>query len=177
MTSHIRRSLPALMVIAVLGVSACGKSDPLPAAPGAPAAASNPAGTTPGEPQTGPAVDDIDPCALVTKEEATVLAGTPVDPAVRVRETCTYTAPVTGPTGQVEVYVGDGAKKQLDIDRDLGHEFVPVPGAGDEGWYEDGSAFVRKGNIWVSVRLVRLNDPAENKKPLTDAIVRIGARI
>jgi hypothetical protein len=176
MTIRLRRSLPALAVLAILGMAACGKSDPPPATSGPAITSGNPAGSS--SPAAGTsAAGAIDPCTLVTMQEAAVLAGTPVDPAERVRDTCTYTAPVTGPTGQVEVYVGDGAKKTLDIDRELSHDFTALPGVGDEAWLEEGNAFVRKGTIWVSVRLVRLNDPAENRQPLTDLITKVATRL
>ncbi|QOC92807.1 hypothetical protein [Micromonospora craniellae] len=47
----------------------------------------------------------MDACALVTQEEAEKLAGTPLEEPVSVRETCTYTGPVSGPLAQVEVFV------------------------------------------------------------------------
>ena len=160
-----------LALVAVM--SGCGKSpSPLsqPAADDSPVVAGGePAGTT------GAAA--IDPCKLVSKLEAETLAGTPLDEPRPVRETCTYNGPVTGPTAQVEIFVGDGAKKFLDIDRTLDHQFTSLPGAGDEAYLEDGVAFVRKGGTWVSVRLVRLNDSAENRKPLEDLIRKVATRI
>jgi hypothetical protein len=110
-----------------------------------------------------------DPCALITKADAEKLASTPLQEAVPVRETCSYTGPVSGPTAQVEVYIGDGAKKMLDVDRDLAHTFTPLPGIGDEAHLEDGAVFFRKGVVWVAIRLVRLDDPAVFRKPLEDA--------
>jgi hypothetical protein len=69
---------------------------------------------------------------------------------------------------QVEVYVGDGAKKILDIDRELEHEIWPLSGIADEAYAEDGAVFLNKSGQWVAIRLVSLNDPKESRKPLED---------
>lgn len=123
-----------------------------------------------GRPNESPASTALpDACALVTKADAEKLAGTSLEDAVPVRESCMYTGPVTGPTAQVEIYVGDGAKKMLDIDRDLQHDFIEVASIGDEAHMEDGAVFFRKSGVWVAIRLVLLNDPAENRKPLETA--------
>jgi hypothetical protein len=122
-----------------------------------------------------PSVVSFDACELVTKAEAETLAGTPVDPGQAVNPSepsCTYTAPPTGPLGQVQVFVGAGAKKTLDIDRELQHEFTEVPGIGDEAWEENNAIFFRSGTTWVAIELVRLNDPAENREPL-EALAKI----
>lgn len=153
-----------LIPVLILALAAgCGGETPQPttAAP-----ASDPA-VKAVEPSAAAALPDA--CKLLTKADAEKLAGTPLEDAVPVRETCTYTGPVTGPTAQVEVYVGDGAKKMLDIDRDLGHAFTPLAGIGDEAHLEDGAVFLRKGTVWVAIRLVRLDDPAAFRKPLEDS--------
>ncbi|MFG1955263.1 hypothetical protein [Micromonospora sp. NPDC048830] len=113
----------------------------------------------------------------MSKQEAEKLAGTELEDPVAVRESCTYTGPVTGPTAQVEVFVGDGAKKIYDVDRDLGHEFTPIAGAGDEAYAEDGAVFVSKGGVWVSIRLVRTDDPATYRKPLADLARTVAGRL
>lgn len=120
---------------------------------------------------------EIDPCSLVTKPEAEQVAGTPLDDAKPVRETCTYTGPTSGPTAQVEAYVGPGAKKFFDIDKnDLGHEFRKLEGVGDEAWAEENAFFIRNGEVWVGVRLVRLNEPKENEKPLDELAKKVATR-
>ncbi|SIM79849.1 DUF3558 domain-containing protein [Micromonospora cremea] len=124
-----------------------------------------------------PAAAAVDACALVTRQEAEKLAGTRLeDPLEKPtdRDTCTYTGPVTGPTAQVEVYVGDGAKKFLDIDRELGHKMTPISGVGDEAYAEDGTVFVSKGGVWACVRLVRSEDPALYRAGL-EAVARTAA--
>ncbi|GAA4983914.1 DUF3558 family protein [Actinopolymorpha pittospori] len=179
-----RPALLGVVVLAMTGLVGCGQDAPeavadSQAAQVSPAAepTTEPAPTQTPSPTPTPTPAAVDPCALVTAEEAAHLAGTPLNPAQRVRDTCTYTGPVTGPTAQVEVYLGDGAKKILDIDRQLGHELKPLPGVGDEAYAEDGAAFFQKSGLWVSIRLVRLNDPAENRKPLEEAARTAASRV
>ncbi|MGW0433435.1 hypothetical protein ACWDV4_12980 [Micromonospora sp. NPDC003197] len=166
----------------IVGLIACGSPDgsgltggdaPKPTV----AVTADAGATADAEPTEAAAQSEIDPCALVSKQEAEHLAGTPLQEAVRVRETCTYTGPVTGPTAQVEVFVGDGAKKYLDIERDLGHELRPLAGVGDEAYASFEAVWINKSGQWVSIRLVRLNDPAENRKPLEDLARKVVSRI
>ncbi|WP_233563159.1 DUF3558 family protein [Micromonospora musae] len=178
---QIRRpARPAAALLAALlaaTVAGCGseQEDP-PVAPVGAAPSEQPAtGAEPSPPAAPPAT--VDPCALVTRKEAEQLAGTKLDAAVPVRETCTYTGPVTGPTAQVEVFVGDGAKKFLDIERELGHELRPLAGVGDETYASLEAVFVSHSGQWVSVRLVRLNDPAENRAPLERIARTVAGRI
>lgn len=103
---------------------------------------------------------EVQVCELVTDEEAEVLAATPLDAPVPSAESCRWTGPVTGPLAQVEIYVGDGAKKIFDIDQTLEHEFVPVAGIGDEAHAEDGAIFFSVSGRWVAIRLVGLGDSA-----------------
>jgi hypothetical protein len=182
MISRQRLALAGLAVATAVVLSGCGGSgdDAAKASGGEPAATTEgPAATeapAAEESSAAPAASTVDPCALVTKQDADKLAGTPVADAVKVRETCSYTAPPTGPTGQVEVYVGDGAKKILDIDRELGHEFRQIAGVGDECYAEDGAVFINKSGVWVAIQLVRLNDPAENRKPLEEIARKAAGR-
>ncbi len=116
---------------------------------------------------TAPA--ELDACALVSKEEAEAVVGTPLEEPVEAPEACTYAGPVTGPTAQFEVFVGDGAFKFLEIDRDeLGHEFEEIPGTGDEALLEDGSLFIRKGEQWVALRVVLLEELSVYRQQLLD---------
>ncbi|MEU2637672.1 hypothetical protein ABZ591_24280 [Micromonospora fulviviridis] len=172
------RLLPALALAAALLAlpTGCGRADD------PPAGAAPPAGAVPAEPEpeateAAPSAAPPDACALVSRADAERLAGTPVQEAVPVRESCTYTAPVTGPTAQVEVYVGDGAKKYLDIERDLGHEVRPLAGVGDEAHLTAEAFFIRKGAVWVAVRLMRLNDPQENREPLRSLARTVAGRM
>jgi hypothetical protein len=123
-----------------------------------------------------------DACTLLTLQEATKLAGTTLNPATpagpgEAVTLCEYTGPTSGPVAQVEVYVGDGAKQILDTDRRIGHTVNPITATGDEAYEEDGNVFVRKGEVWAAVRLVRLNDPAENRDPLRLAATTVVGRL
>ena len=167
-------------VVLLLATSACGGSDEAAQPSGADRDTSV---TTPVDPpspvDSATPVDDAAPaapadkpapngCDLVTDKEAAALVRLKLGPKQSSPQGCTWTASPTGPTGQLEVYVGDGAKKTLDIARTLGHELEELPGIGDEA-YLDGPAndvFIRKADIWVVIHLVRLNDPKENREPL-----------
>ncbi len=124
-----------------------------------------------------------DPCTLLTQQEAEAVTGVPLQAGVPggaggTVTSCTYTSSPTGETAQVTVTVGDGAKKIYDIDHDaLKHTFTAIPGIGDEAWEEDDAVFVRKGQTWVALNLVRLNDAAANRAPLETAIKLVASRL
>jgi hypothetical protein len=145
-----------------------------------------PTGTAPSSAAgTSAAPAKLDACALLTKSEAEALAGTPLNDAVAAgpagsgdNTLCQFTGPTTGPTAQVEVFVGDGAKKQLDIDRDnLMHAFTDCAGIGDQCLQEDDNIFVEKNGTWASINLVLLNDPAMNVQPMQTAIKQVADRL
>ena len=122
----------------------------------------------------------LDACQLVTKSDAETVAGTPLNegqPGNPLSPSCVYTAPVSGPLGQVSIYIGDGAKKTYDIDVELKHEFTPVPNIGDEAYEESDAIFFRKGIIWVALELARLNDSAENRIPLETLAKKVAAQL
>ncbi|NUR27687.1 MAG: DUF3558 family protein [Catenulispora sp.] len=122
-------------------------------------------------------VAGADPCTLVTRAEAQKLVGTAVDDAVRAGQetdspSCTYTGPTSGPTAQVEVHTGPGAKKYYDLERDgLSHAMQAAPGIGDEAWTDkdDLSIFVRKGDAWFVIHIVVLDEPDKFIPRLRDA--------
>ncbi|GII56761.1 hypothetical protein Pth03_51500 [Planotetraspora thailandica] len=171
------------LITGALAVAGCGASaaDPAPtvtvtvteepaAAPGTPDAAATDAALA------GP----VKACELVTKAEAEKLAGTKLADGVEgdpSTPACRYTGPPTGPTAQVEVYAGDGAKKIFDIDKTLEHKFTEVPGIGDEAHYEDNMIFFLKSGTWVGIRLVLLNDPAKNRKPMEELAATAASRL
>ncbi|MBI4942706.1 MAG: DUF3558 family protein [Actinobacteria bacterium] len=191
MQPTIRTALPltaALCTLALAGCSAGGAGGTVTVtqtvtvtAPADGQAAPEP---TPGAADGAPSALP-DPCALLTREDASTLAGLRLgdgDAAgpAGTRTACTYSAPTTGPTGQVSVFVGDGAKKQMDIDIELGHEFTPLTGVGDEATIEDGYGFVRKGDTWVSINVVLLDDETQAKKTakrLAAALGTVAARL
>ena len=110
-----------------------------------------------------------DPCKLVSKADAEKLAGATLQAGVLVEgddPSCTYSGDPNGPTAQVEVFLNDGAKKFLDIDRQLGHDFTTLTGIGDEAYIEDFTIFFRKGARWGAIHLVRLLDADPFVEPL-----------
>ena len=124
-----------------------------------------------------------DPCQLLTQDEASTLAGIPLAAGVSAgpdgaKTLCQYTSDPNGPTGQVGIFVGDGAEKSLQIDRDvLSHTFTTVPGIGDEAYLEDFNIFFRKGANWAQINLVLLNDPSLSAEPLKTAAGLMASRL
>jgi hypothetical protein len=129
--------------------------------------------------QCAPSEETVDACELVTHEEAEALAGTSLDPAVPGSSSCAYSGPVSGPLAQVEIYVGDGAKQYLDTDRGIGIELTPIADLGDEAYAElvQNVIFFRVSGLWVAIRVVRLNDPAENNAPLEALGRQVAAKL
>lgn len=121
-----------------------------------------------------------DACSLLTPTEAQALASTPLNPQVESTDKtlCQYVGPTTGPEAQVELIVGPGALKGLQIDRDaLKHTFTPVPGIADEADEESDNIFIRKGTLWVQINLVLLNDPTQNRVALETAAKAVAGRM
>lgn len=142
-------------------VETSGAASPLPAAPQPTAPqASAPQATAPkpaGPPPAPRRISDVPACSLITHDEAQNITGGPLAEGRQSSASCVYSPTPDGPTLQVELYLGDGAKKQLDIDRDvLGHDFVEVPQVGDEALLKSGHLFVRLGEEWFSLRSVTL---------------------
>jgi hypothetical protein len=137
------------------------------AAASPPVAEATTAATPSPEPTSSPTPEPtpapIDPCSLVTRDEANTLAGVKVGdpmPAGDPPTHCTWPTPTSGAVGQTEVEVGDGAKKAYDIDNTvLHHAFTPVDGLADEAYQEDRAIFFRKGDVWVEISVVRLDSP------------------
>lgn len=173
----LRTLAPLPLLAACLLLAAC--SSPAPAQ-GPPSDAGDP-GTV--DVDDTPTVDgphrldiaSVDACQILTRPDAEALIGVsltePLSEATSDVSSCTYPGDPNGPTGQVEIYIGPGAKQQLDIDRDqLGHAFTEAPGIGDEAWQEDSMIFARTGDDWISIRLVSLDDPAIFVAPLQSAM-------
>lgn len=173
------RRAAGLATVAVLALAGCGGGDD----EGSPDTTSlfdddpTTTTTTAAEETTTTVAEVPDACALVSKEEAEAVAGTALDEPVPGDAACTYTGPVTGPLAQFEVYVGEGAFKFLEIDRELQHVFEPIPGAGDESYLEDGTAFVRVGDLWVALRVVRLDELSVYRDAMTELAVAVAGRI
>jgi hypothetical protein len=172
----------ATFIVVAAAIAGCNSSSGTPAAapsPTAPAQSTAPAPQPSPQPTaSAPAASAppaaIDPCALITKAEADQLASvtlqdaSPEGAAGQAPTRCVWPAPLTGSVGQVEIDVGDGAKKALDIDKMLGHEFVPADGVGDEAVVEDFSIFVRTGQTWIELHLVGGDHPDNGRQALQD---------
>jgi hypothetical protein len=170
---RIRLAVLALGLVASVVLGACSGAAATAAAP-TPAPTPVPTDTAVADtatPTEVPLLTDAplpDPCKLLTQDEADTLAGVKLGAALPEGippTNCVWPTPVTGSVAQVEVGVGDGAKKFLDIDKDtLGHTFTQVSGLGDEAWQESDTVFVRTGTLWFSLHLVKL-DASPNDQP------------
>jgi hypothetical protein len=157
----MRRAVSAIVLAALLAAGACSSS----VAGSGSAAEPERTSTRPAAPPSSPAaITDpgaaakTDPCSLVTQDEADAIAGTKLQPKSRAEQLCTFATPTTGSPAQLEVYVGDGAKKFYDIDKiNLGHRFKAVAGVGDEAHLEDGAIFCSAKGTWIGLRLLRLD--------------------
>jgi hypothetical protein len=180
---HVLRTCADSVILgAVLGACAGASPTAPPSVPAsattttAPATAPPPSGSP--EPELTFAV--LDACAILPQKDAERIAATPLEtgqPGNPLNPSCSYNGPITGPLAQVQIFIGDGAKKTYDIDVELKHEFKDVAGIGDEAHQENNAIFVRKGTTWVAIELVRLNDPAENVKALQDAAKKVVAAL
>ncbi|OLT16104.1 hypothetical protein BJF78_15235 [Pseudonocardia sp. CNS-139] len=164
----------ALAVVAALAGCATVTGTPSAADP---AATTDAADVGAEETTAAPAAAAPDACALISEAEAEVVAATPLDEPVAGPDACWWTAPVTGPTAQVEVYVGDGAEKILDIDRELGHDLRPLPGVGAEAYSQGSSVFFQVDGTWVAILVVRLDDPEVIRGPLEALAGAVAGRI
>ena len=143
--------------------------------------ADSPAASASDPPSDAPSPAALDACAVITPAEASRVTGgklqAPVPEGTPVTR-CVWTALPTGEIAQLEIDLGDGAKKSYDIDLTvLKHVFKPVPGVGDEAYAEDDAIFFRKGNTWVAIHLVRLNDAARNAANLAAVAKAVAGRI
>lgn len=178
----VRRAAAALVVVCATALlAACSTGSPkLPKDAGdagevqpSSAAASSPAAID---------ISQLDACAILPQADAETLIGTKLtDPLTASNSdvaSCTYPGDPSGPTAQVEIYIGDGAKQQLDIDKDkLQHAFTQPTGLGDEAWLEDDMIWARTGDTWASIRLVSLDDAARFNQPLQDAMAGVLSRL
>jgi hypothetical protein len=154
------RIIYGLAVMAVVALSACGSSAAKSQTTTQPAETTTATGA-PTTATTAPA--KLDSCALVPLAQAEALIGTKLQPGLHVSTTeidsCTYPGDPNGPTAQVEVFIGAGAKTYYDDDNNvLHHTFVNVAGLGDESHEEEYALFFRKGTIWVALRVTSLDD-------------------
>ncbi|HKP17515.1 MAG TPA: hypothetical protein VJT84_03485 [Gaiellaceae bacterium] len=119
-------------------------------------------------------------CSLLTKDEAQKLAdadlaGVVLDAAQEVTEDfCEWDNPPEGYVAQVQLFIGDGAAKTLELDRE---KVKPVPGLGDEAYEEEGYIFARKGAVWIEIHLVRLSEWDPFWQPMRDTAALVLSRI
>jgi hypothetical protein len=174
-----------------IALASCGDDAGLlssspPASPPASTTAARAAKTTVA-PTLAPAAPTVtvpkDPCVLVTQQEAGAVAGRDVLPpeaaaAGTESPTCTFPTQVTGSIAQLEVLLGPGAQKFLEIDRDtLGHDYTDVADIGHEAHQEDGVLFFRVDRVWVALRLTTLNDDPTQATRLQDLARVVVARL
>jgi hypothetical protein len=178
-------ALASSLALATIALAGCNHSHthgaPAPAVPSSVSATPTPTPTAALPVAASSAGTTLpDACSLLTPTEAQALASTPLNPQVESTDKtlCQYVGPTSGPEAQVEVIVGPGALKGLQIDRDaLKHTFTAVPGIADEADEESDNIFIRKGTLWVQINLVLLNDPTQNRLPLETAAKAVAGRM
>lgn len=182
--SALSRTIVAVPVlVAALLLGACSASPPpdLPEDAGD-AGEVDPSSTPSNAEPDGIDIASLDACTILTQEDAETLIGTeltdPLSAATSDVSSCTYPGDPNGPSAQVEIYIGPGAKQQLDIDKDqLAHPFTEPTGIGDEAWQEDWMIFARTGDTWVSIRIVTSEEAAASLVPLQTAMTTALGRL
>ena len=150
----------------------------------APAADTAPSSSAEAAPSDG-IPERADACAVLTRAEAQTVAArrlmeaAPAGVEFGKATYCTYAGYPDDPgVGQIEVFIGDGAKKALEIDKDtLKHEFSQVAGVGEECWAENGQIFFRQGATWASIRVVTLEDDPQKAARLEAAARTVVSRL
>jgi hypothetical protein len=117
-------------------------------------------------------------CKLLTRAEAQTLAGIKLEPPVGYPTNCTYSSYPTESVGQVSIYVDSTVPRTLRIDRALHHTIWSVPRLGNQAFEEQWHIFVRKGSVWLTINLVRIDVWPPYRKRLEHAaaiaISRVG---
>jgi len=169
MNVRLARTL-VLATIAAAVAAGCGGSSHNNSTPTASSDVTDTSPTSAAADTTTTTVPTPKACDLITKQQADAAIGltlqAPVAADAADSSSCTFTAPPTGPVGQVEVFAGPGANKYYEVDQNIGHTFGAVPGLGDEAHLEPGAVFFRKGSNWVAIRITSLDD--------SDAQIRAG---
>lgn len=123
-------------------------------------------------------VATLDPCTLVTQEEAERIVRIALDQPRShnlgtERPVCTYPGFAAGPVAKVDVLLGDAAQMLLATDRRLNERtpevFVPIEDLGDEAYRRRSNVYFRKGDVWIVVAAVRLIEESLLHEPLVDA--------
>jgi hypothetical protein len=109
-------------------------------------------------------------CKLLTRLEAQRLVGIKVQPPNNLGRGCMYTGFPTATVAQVEIYVDSSIPRTLQIDRgELHHKFWKVPRLGDQALEEEWTIFVRKGTVWLTIHVTRLEPWPLYRKKLEQA--------
>jgi hypothetical protein len=175
------RACVVLSFAGVVALSACGGSSNKAAAPTTTTeSAATTATTAPGT--LPPPPKKLDSCVLMPKTQAEALIETkledPIHESTTDVDSCTYPGDPNGPTAQVEVFIGAGAKEiYLDDLNVLHHTFTDVPGIGDEAHEEDYILVFRKGPTWVTLRLTSLDDFSMFTARMETAAKQLAAQI
>lgn len=111
---------------------------------------------------------DINPCGLVSLEEAVALASTELSSPSESAEACNYSGFPGGPTATVEIYIGPSAESILGIDNRDG-QLPPVPDLGDEAYLKSTGDIIyfQQSGVWVVIRVLRL-DGIDRSQALQD---------
>jgi hypothetical protein len=151
---HTRRVLGSVLLGLLPVVGACGG--------GRDTAASDPASAA--SPSGAPAAADIDPCVLVTTQEASEALGAAAGAGERPREanypprmvTCRYTAPRGQGVAVMTVLVN---RAETDSEARLGFQSARtqfpgaqvVPGLGDEAFYVGNQINALQGRVYLNI--------------------------
>jgi hypothetical protein len=177
-------SLLALAGVFLFVVTGCTSPTESAAPAPAPKASEPEPGATPAAEEIPPPPDlsKLEPCKILTHTEAEKLARTPLEKGVVGADTespsCTYYGSPTGPTAQVGLAIGPGAKKYFEIDNALGKR-PRLAGLADEAYtYEEGyKVYFRKDSTWVVMSLARLEDHPYYMKTLVSLAHTVADRL
>lgn len=106
-------------------------------------------------------VDRLDPCALLTRDEAeTIVRARLLDARPNNvgsdRPSCTYGADPAGTTAQVQLFVGDGAESLIAVNRRLGGDNIEVEELGDGAFLRHTTLHFHAAGLPVVLSVVRL---------------------
>lgn len=127
-------------------------------------------------------IDRIDPCTLVTREEAeaivraSLLEARPANLGSE-RPSCTYGADPAGTTAQVQIFLGEGAESLIATHRRLGGDLIEVEELGDGAFLRHSTLHFHSAGIPVVLSVVRLVDAKTLHAPMIDAARTIVQRI
>jgi hypothetical protein len=123
-------------------------------------------------------IDRIDPCSLVTREEAEAIVRASLLEARANnvgsdRPSCTYGADPAGTTAQVQVFVGEGADSLIATHRRLGGDLIEVEELGEGAFLRHSTLHFHPAGVAVVLSVVRLVDA----KTLHPAMIAAGRTI